>query len=480
MTAESNRTVPSRWGTPVILMFCLGLGCSGSGGPAGNAGVDGGGGPPVPAGICLAPQPGTLPLNAACGCARDCADGANCYDELAVGLPGGACSKLCDPAAPVSCGEGARCNDVLPGLGMGICESTCRSTADCPARRYCVLDPPDRLQGSCAGYCFEAADCSLGKCDPYSHLCVPATSTMMKKGLLAACVSRDECQSGTCQLGRCTTNCSRSRGDSSCPENGICVPEEGQPDLGFCYPRCLPDNQCGDRDFRCVSHPDSSDRFCAPTPNAECSNSTVGGPPPATDGWPCTCDAQCLAGAHCKPESETGTPHGMCVRACDIRLQDCRPGAICRPFGGGSNNGICRPSCRSDEECPPSRLCRKSTGVCLEQCQSDDECLGGHCNLYSGFCEQTPLIGAGMGAICRQDGDCKSQICFQAGPPTPGFCSGACDARKQLCPDGATCAAVSGDSLGYCVRTCSSTAECAPLGLACVGSAGGRRYCWAP
>lgn len=461
----------------VALHFCPG--CSGSGASLSKERVDAGDGRPTAFGVCIAPQPSTLPFGAPCGCARDCANQANCLDELATGLPGGACAQSCNLATDSSCGDGARCTELPPGSGKGLCEQICRSTADCPAKRYCILDPPDRQQGLCAGFCFEQADCVLGQCEPYSHMCAGTASTV-KKGLLAPCVSWDECQSGTCQLGRCTTNCLLSQGNPTCPEDGICVPEEGQPDLGFCYPRCLPGNQCADSGLRCVSRADASDRYCGLVPIPACSPGTDPGPMPTTDGLPCECELQCLPGTRCDPESHTGTPHGMCVRACDTNLQDCTPGSTCLPWGTGSSNGLCRPTCSVNADCPPSRLCVASSGVCVDFCQSDDECLGGHCNLYSGSCEATPVEGAGMGERCQSDADCKSSLCLLAEAPTPGFCSGSCDGRKQLCPDGATCVSMSGDNMGLCARTCGSDADCAPVGLVCSGTVGEKAFCWKP
>lgn len=434
-----------------VLAAALALACGACGKGASTAQPDGGADGRV-AGQCRAAAHALRYLEA-CGCDRDCPEGALCLDERTSGSPGGACAKVCDPNDATICGPGATC-EVVIGTS-GLCSPTCTTASDCPPLRACSQHV-GKPTGVCYGICFADGDCDSGFCDPHAHVCakpgVPAYTG--PGGVLAACATDDDCRSGLCVAGRCVTRCSSALGDATCPDGAKCK-KSTDPDLGVCFPRCTMGGGCSDPTTRCLDG-----AVCEPsmTGGAMCSLAA----PPATDGLTCTCDADCLAGATCNPESVGGEPHGFCRRNCKVSASNCVSGSACSPTGGG--NGICRASCAIDADCETTATCSTTSHVCFAVCQADAECLGGHCNRYSGYCEATPSSGLAMGAPCGKNADCKSQYCFVPKGQAMGFCTGFCDVRRQGCPDDAPCIDSSGGADGRCMRPCVVPADCAYLG----------------
>jgi hypothetical protein len=168
-------------------------------------------------------------------------------------------------------------------------------------------------------------------------------------------------------------------------------------------------------------------------------------------GGPCGCDLDCPAGGICATETESGMPNGMCLIECSP--DEVAPeGLECRAIPG---YWIYFPACGEDLACRAGWLCSAdpvtSAGSCSPQCTSAAECLTGFCNRYTGLCEGI-TSGAGVGASCTLDEDCKSWSCATNGEI--GFCWVWCNAAVGGCPEGANCESYGEepwDDLGVCV-----------------------------
>lgn len=187
-------------------------------------------------------------------------------------------------------------------------------------------------------------------------------------------------------------------------------------------------------------------------------------PGSAGDGAPCRCGADCAVGAACSTETESGTPGGVCLHACDPAVAtSCGTGTTCSTLASA---GACVPSCTAPSDCPAGRVC--GGGTCLPYCASDAECVEtGHCNAYTGLCDDgTPPVGAGSLEPCVRPDDCASGFC----DPGVHRCATSCSLSRGGCPGTEICMedADLGDDLGGCVPRCSSTGECPVTGLRCV------------
>lgn len=104
----------------------------------------------------------------------------------------------------------------------------------------------------------------------------------------------------------------------------------------------------------------------------------------------------------------------------------------CGTFGGSAK------SCQAGQYCSDETLSKCDSG-CLSNtnCASDQTCKKGDGNV--GNCVNVPTTGVGaqVGATCKGDDDCKSNVCLLPDGNSSGICSQPCNLVTD-CPGGYT------------------------------------------
>jgi hypothetical protein len=193
-------------------------------------------------------------------------------------------------------------------------------------------------------------------------------------------------------------------------------------------------------------------------------------------GGACNCTADCVGGALCSPESEAGSPNGVCSVTCTPGTDGCDPGTTCVEVLG-SGMGLCQVECTSHADCGrPGWACFYNT--CGPHCVSDSDCQSGQCNPYRHICDDgAPGMGGGVLAPCSRDEDCLSGACLT---PIGGYCFTSCIPELDNCPPGSVCigGVDSADpGVGICLPPCESSATC-PGDLECLDAPSGDRVCY--
>ncbi|MCC6875988.1 MAG: hypothetical protein IT378_16895 [Sandaracinaceae bacterium] len=361
-------------------------------------------------------EPGSRRLGDPCRCNSECeASSPICLTEEVSGYPGGRCSPYCETSADCPSGEYCEYN---------TCFRSCASAADCAPSSIC-------FDARCLPFCDEDSDCTAtGRCNNYRGACVAPDATIEGGGLDAPCRSDLECRSGTCNTnGHCISPCHVDA--RLCPDDGVCL--RGRGELGVCFPPCESGGTCGDPARRCTTYLSDDNRSACVEPTADGCLGRLG---TLTDGLPCGCDLDCAEGSRCITEARSGMPAGICQRSCSTD-QDCQSGARC--MGGTCLAGCARPS-----DCPAGRICWGYSGVCYPACDEDSDCLGGACDEYRNRCG-AETTGAGLGAPCGANEECRSRACLS------GTCSTLCSVSGPACPEAVTCAPFApGDDFGTC------------------------------
>jgi hypothetical protein len=201
-------------------------------------------------------------------------------------------------------------------------------------------------------------------------------------------------------------------------------------------------------------------------------------------GGQCRCQADCVAGAVCVTERETGGPGGSCAMRCDPS-QPPPQGYVCRSTA--TDVALLFRTCGANEPCAPSRACQLLMGrtTCTPFCTEDADCDSGHCERLSGTCVEraTTPAGAAVGDACTRDQDCAGEVCLPGTDFPGGYCSALCDARAGACAGDGFCfvttmAAAAGANIGLCLKTCTTVADCR-AGYRCIRAGGGRSVCFA-
>jgi hypothetical protein len=193
-----------------------------------------------------------------------------------------------DPNDPNSPGVCVALNPAAPMTGQGVCLPKCTFLTDgsaatgCPGHDACSFNTyiavPDTTAdagvdivgiGICQSACRTTADCAaLGttySCEPDIGECTPNAPIARTKALGAACTSTDTtngacfCATGTGTSGFCTADCVIGANPSDCPSGWVC--DTGEPTildfgpgtptfpaltmqtsgaLGICLPACSP------------------------------------------------------------------------------------------------------------------------------------------------------------------------------------------------------------------------------------------------
>lgn len=177
-------------------------------------------------------------------------------------------------------------------------------------------------------------------------------------------------------------------------------------------------------------------------PALDAQQPVCGVPGSTGDGAPCACDADCVGGAVCWPELESGHAGGTCARLCSTG--PCSAGATC-----WAAQDQCFVPCASDADCPARRSCNTS-GYCVGYCFADEDCDSGFCDRERAQCtDGTTLTGAPIGSACTAIEDCASRLCAL------DVCVAPCSAARDLCPEGSRRLPLADDrDAGLCFLDC--------------------------
>jgi hypothetical protein len=202
--------------------------------------------------------------------------------------------------------------------------------------------------------------------------------------------------------------------------------------------------------------------------SSEAGEAGCGGPaaPGNVDGR-CMCDNDCPSGGICATEDATGYPGGECIQLCDPQQAGaCGTNATClAPPAGSASGASCVRKCSASADCPAGRICDTQDAMCILQCVADSDCLSGHCNAYTGLCDDGAVpAGLGLQARCTTNSDCKSNYCNPEGLR----CTSICEVGVSQCPESGVCLAISaGSNLGDCAPPCNADGTCADATLQC-------------
>ncbi len=388
-----------------------------------------------------------------CLCTSDCQPGAACLPEDTSHLAGGFCRRPCDTTA---CAPGYTCRTLSSGA---YCARTCAGPSDCGPSRVCT-------GGVCIAFCLRDSDCHSGRCNRYSGVCIDPSTEVTGAGISEPCLRDTDCRSDLCSSrGGCLVNCSIA--GQTCPDGATCVGDttSAADDWGLCMMPCEADGTCALSTTSCITATTpAGSRVCALTLPGECTGPAGASP----DSGACGCNADC-AGGVCATEAEYGWSHGWCNHPC---TQDTECGSLVCDLGACStpctlhDNSVCR----------TGYICDGT--ACQPVCQSDAECAGGHCDLYRGLCAPTDAAGAGVGATCSADADCRSHRCNRDGWPE-GYCVSFCSVQHPNCPEGAYCRPAGFGDYGACTPLCTTRADCAQASADCVTEMpGAPLHCW--
>jgi hypothetical protein len=180
----------------------------------------------------------------------------------------------------------------------------------------------------------------------------------------------------------------------------------------------------------------------------------------STIGDTCSARSPCALGQTCA----TGVPGGYCTADCSTVA--CPGNATCVQLGA---DRICIRSCTSGAACRSDHQC--IGGLCLPRCVQDSDCDSHSCDVASGACRQTSLVGG----PCKVDGDCGSTPAFCDTSQPGGYCSLPCGGTQNgTCPSGAHCS--SGGGSAACLKDCKTAADCSASAV-CVANADGIGEC---
>jgi hypothetical protein len=264
---------------------------------------------------------GPAPATTSCGVAPSCTNG--------IVTPAGRCAGdlvTCVGAAPIACPGGLTCDDA----------TTCKSR--------CTVD----------------ADCTTGRCDAASGLCLPSAGDAGVPDAIeiegGAAAPRPE---GAPKVLGSAQPCTAP---SECPS-------------GFCVDGVCCDRACTERCHSCVL-PSSPGR-CAEAPigvdlrnecGAALSCSGTCGP-----GGVCTTSVE---GSQCKPSTCTGRSNGVGPAYCMRRGVPCPTGEAvpfdCGAYACEAAFGACRTSCSSSDACALDHVCDVARNVCVPRPVDED------------------------------------------------------------------------------------------------------------
>lgn len=380
-------------------------------------------------------------INESCKQDSDCPENYDCKS--------GRCKHLCD----TYCGKNTECS-IIDGKPICACAfkfspnqnitedgcsrtvSKCTSETDCGGH-LCH-------NGQCRIACRNYHDCANDeKC--ISNICV------------MSCLDHAQCQNGmACVNGVCSIGCRSDDSclpDQSCVNNkcvnacltgGVCGPNAGcntQKHKTYCScPEGFEGNPIPEQGCIRVPRPCKFDNQC--TENYKCNEGYC--------NFPCTKNLHCAIGERCYEEK--------CLKVC-YTSNNCLPGEIC------NNDGVCKPGCESDSDCPQTELCMKGKCQCAKGfigtpfgCTDINECSENPCH-ESSKCENTPgsfkcvcpegMITDGLSGVCQRTAECsKHGDCLNKLSCIQGKCISACDLAK--CGHQADCIISNNEAVCVC------------------------------
>jgi hypothetical protein len=233
------------------------------------------------------------------------------------------------------------------------------------------------------------------------------------------------------------------------------------------------------------------------------------GVPGTPIGRSCRTDADCGGGKlFCLTSSSSssglgGPPNGLCVADCTLNTAACAsidPLSVCVAFSAVNGKAYCLEGCTvgassSGTKCHdrPDLACDDSTGntpgdgLCVPSCRGDADCGARKCDLGTGFCNDSAVLGGTLPAGSSCDPQAATDRCQGACLPldsagTTGMCGGLCTLGIVGCgedpastaPLAAAClfdATVLGKGdtgdIGLCGALCDCDAQCPAKGTLC-------------
>ena len=241
----------------------------------------------------------------------------------------GSCSDFSDSDndGRIDCDDPSACQsmpDCVPG--MAATGSACSEQTECAANHNDPICLGEK-QGYVDGYCSEFCDLTTPDCAG-DALCADIGLRSLHGVCLDGCVTDTDCRTGY-----------------------ACV------DLGLSGKVCTPppESTCDDyTDNDQNGFVDCEDRGCAAS--AAC----VAGS--KATGQPCTAHNECFSDTtdpFCIDLGHYKYPGGYCSEFCDLKNDDCGPGAICTNWipASESGSGLCFHTCKSTAECRSGYKC---------------------------------------------------------------------------------------------------------------------------
>lgn len=371
-------------------------------------------------GVCIpgCSDENPCPNNGCCGpdgrCTKSCRIDLDCATEPGnqLCLEGGCCGLICDPLVPCisrsDCEAGQFCGE------EGYCLDGCRSTFDCLGleglnkceKAYvkapngvlapCEYYPNEQCFseiGQCVQFCLTSADCQE------DEVCIDESCTTIRPTCsndLQCTEDGEICIDGTCMQGCRTSSqckegesCVETRCESRCGSDEVCKALLG--DAGVCVNgSCTTINEGspkegGHKGCECYEFCDKQG-YCKPyicDSDLDCEEEACG---------------SCLVGnvcGECKSDSDCpGTKvcdEGTCAYACAPAGADVCKGTGDCPDGFYCDGGKCERGCVSNADCRADQVCRNEQCVskCISDasCASDERCIEGGCVYVGPLCD---------------------------------------------------------------------------------------------
>jgi hypothetical protein len=405
--------------------------------------------------------------------ASDCDDGNACTDDScdkAIGCVNTANSAPCNDGN--NCTQGDTCAGGKCGAGINLCD--CEADADCKSKEdgdlcngtlfcdkskapfVCAINPKTVVTCSTAN----DSACSKTSCDKATGQCAPKAvnegNPCDADG--SACTPDDACAKGACQPGALL----------GCDDKNPCTTDSCDP-LSGC--KHIANSAPCDADGNACTVADScQDKVCVVGKAKSCEdqNSCTKDACDAKSGQ-CQNDGAPLDGQGCDADGSVCTPGdacqaGSCVAGKALGCDDKNPCTVDSCDGkAGCVNAATTGACDADgDACTVGDACQSKVCVAGQKksCDDGDACTTDACDIKTGACSHTAVVGCG--GNCQNGGDCDDK----------NVCTGdSCAAGKCVhlaldgtpCDDGTACTTGDACAKSKCVGallTCDDKNAC--------------------